>query len=81
LAKAGKPFGFHFRSVMRAMNLEAAETLMIGDQIFTDMLGGNWAGCHTILLPPLYTEEFIGTKFLRILERMMGYHPQIRQRN
>jgi HAD superfamily phosphatase (TIGR01668 family) len=79
LAKARKPFGFHFRSIMREMRLDAAETLMIGDQIFTDMLGGNRAGCHTILLPPLYTEEFIGTRFLRLLERMLGYRPHVRK--
>jgi HAD superfamily phosphatase (TIGR01668 family) len=72
--KARKPFGFHYRTVLREMGLKASETLAIGDQIFTDVWGGNRAGCHTVLLPPLFpANEFVGTKCLRILERIFGY--------
>jgi HAD superfamily phosphatase (TIGR01668 family) len=75
--KARKPFGFRYRAALGEMGLQASETLMIGDQIFTDILGGNQAGCCTVLLPPLYPRnEFIGTKCLRVLERVFGYHHQ-----
>ncbi|MDR1205033.1 MAG: YqeG family HAD IIIA-type phosphatase [Peptococcaceae bacterium] len=78
--KAHKPFGVHYRAALREMELEASETLMIGDQIFTDIWGGNRAGCHTVLLPPLYPKnEFVGTKCLRVLERIFGYHQTIRR--
>jgi HAD superfamily phosphatase (TIGR01668 family) len=78
--KAGKPFGSRYRIALGEMKLEASETLMIGDQIFTDVLGGNRAGCHTVLLPPLHPKnEFIGTKCLRVLERILGYRQTVRR--
>ena len=71
--EAKKPSGARFRLVLCDMGLKPRETLMIGDQIFTDMLGGNRAGCCTVLVPPLHPREFIGTKCLRLLERLCGY--------
>lgn len=43
---------------------------LIGDQIFTDVLGANWAGVHAILTKPLSTvdDEWI-TRIKRGLER------------
>ena len=44
---------------------------MIGDQIFTDVLGGNRAGLYTILVTPLARKEFFGTKISRAMEKMV----------
>jgi HAD superfamily phosphatase (TIGR01668 family) len=48
------------------------ETAMIGDQVFTDIWGGNRCGLYTILVRPMSTHEFIGTRLVsRSLERIV----------
>lgn len=44
------------------------EVILIGDQICTDILGGNWGGVTTILVEPLTPRDWIGTKLLRMIE-------------
>jgi predicted HAD superfamily phosphohydrolase YqeG len=41
---------------------------VVGDQVFTDILGGNRSGLFTILVKPLARREFVGTKINRTLE-------------
>ena len=41
---------------------------MIGDQLFTDVLGGNKMGIKTILVNPVSKKDFIFTKMLRRIE-------------
>jgi HAD superfamily phosphatase (TIGR01668 family) len=68
-AKGFKPFGSAFLSALSLLGTSPKETAMIGDQIFTDILGGNRAGFFTILVQPMSTDEFITTKLLRRLEK------------
>ena len=42
---------------------------MVGDQIFTDILGGNRFGIKTVLVCPIAEKEIIVTKVKRPLER------------
>jgi len=67
--RAAKPSRRGFRLAMRQCNVDPHETAVVGDQIFTDILGGNRTGAYTILVVPLHTHEFVGTKVLRFLER------------
>jgi HAD superfamily phosphatase (TIGR01668 family) len=47
-------------------------TAMIGDQLFTDIWGGNRCGLYTILVRPMSPHEFIGTRMVsRPLERLV----------
>jgi HAD superfamily phosphatase (TIGR01668 family) len=69
-APAYKPSKYTFKKAISLMGLKKKEVAVVGDQLFTDMLGGNRAGCYTILVPPLSKEEFIWTRFMRHLERM-----------
>jgi hypothetical protein len=41
---------------------------VVGDQVFTDILGGNLVGAYTVLVPPLREGEFFYTRFIRMLE-------------
>lgn len=50
---AGKPKKPSFFRAMEQMGVPAAETAIVGDQIFTDVLGGNRAGVTTILVEPI----------------------------
>jgi hypothetical protein len=67
----GKPLARAFRSALTALQGTPCDTLVIGDQIFTDILGGNRAGLYTILVDPIDAREFIGTKFTRLMERLL----------
>jgi uncharacterized protein len=66
---AGKPFAPPFRSACREMNLEPRFVGMIGDQVFTDILGANWVGAHSILVRPISDDSMPHTKIARMLER------------
>jgi HAD superfamily phosphatase (TIGR01668 family) len=71
VGKAQKPRRRAFRKAMELLGARGENTAMVGDQIFTDVLGGNRLGLFTILVMPVSTKEFIGTKFARLLERLI----------
>jgi predicted HAD superfamily phosphohydrolase YqeG len=56
---------------MTIMGTPARQTALIGDQLFTDILGGNLVGMYTILVDPLSSQEFPTTKLVRRLERLV----------
>ncbi len=47
---AGKPKPYLFQLAMRRMHVSPNETLMVGDRLETDVLGGQNAGCRTALV-------------------------------
>jgi len=51
------------------MKSTPADTAVIGDQLFTDVLGGNRLGLFTILVSPISDKEFIWTRIVRKLEK------------
>jgi len=65
---AGKPW-FGFRKALRRLALPAHEVAVVGDQLFTDVLGGNLVGMYTVLVPPLAPQELGYTRLVRKLER------------
>ncbi len=71
LAKAKKPWMRSFRRALAMMGVPAARACVVGDQLFTDVLGGNLVGCHTVLVSPLGPGEFIGTRLVRRVERLV----------
>ncbi|MDF2502133.1 MAG: superfamily [Anaerosporomusa subterranea] len=69
-ARAFKPASRGFQQVIAEMNLTPDQVAVVGDQLFTDILGGNRLGCWTIWVKPLSAREFIGTKVTRQLEKL-----------
>lgn len=68
----GKPRRRGFYAAMQAMGSTADQTAVIGDQVMTDIWGGNRCGLLTILVEPLSGVEFIGTKVVsRNVERLL----------
>jgi len=65
---AVKPRRWAFRRAIKEMGLSAEQVAVIGDQIFTDILGGNRLGLYTILVTPICDKEFIWTRLIRRLE-------------
>jgi len=70
IAPARKPSRTPFERALTMLGTEVHETVVIGDQLFTDVLGGNRMGLYTILVLPIGEKEFIGTKVLRMMERV-----------
>lgn len=66
--RAQKPRRGAFYRAMEILEVTPDQTAVIGDQIFTDILGGNRAGLYTILVVPLFKKEFAGTKISRMME-------------
>jgi len=71
ISNAFKPGKSAFVKAMQLLNSGPAKTAVIGDQLFTDILGGKRLGCFTILVTPLSQREFIGTKIMRKIERLL----------
>ena len=51
--RSGKPRRAGYVQAMERMGCRPEETLMVGDQIFTDTLGGNLAGVTPVLVEPI----------------------------
>lgn len=74
-ALAGKPLKKAFRKGLAALELDPHESVMIGDQIFTDVLGAKLAGTKSILVHPVSQAGMLHTRLLRHIERsvLKGY--------
>lgn len=66
-----KPFKKSFQNIMKKYKLAKEEICIIGDQLFTDILGGNKVGIRTCLVNPLTEEDFIFTKIFRMSENIV----------
>ncbi len=66
---ANKPFKAGYLKAMSMMGTDEKNTLCIGDQVFTDLWGGNACGLHTILTEPIDPHEEIQIVLKRLLEK------------
>lgn len=67
--RASKPRIGAFKRAMKIMDTKIENTAVIGDQIFTDVLGGNRMRLFTVLVVPIEGKEFWWTTFVRKIER------------
>lgn len=68
-ANARKPQPNHFYRILKEYHLEENEVAIIGDQIMTDIVGGNRVGITTILVNPISVRDPFWTKPNRWLEK------------
>ncbi len=67
-----KPGRAGLRRCLERVGTPPEATAMIGDQVFTDIWGGNRCGLYTVLVRPMGPREFIGTRLVsRPLEKMV----------
>ncbi len=66
---AKKPLNKSFIAARKLMGIKKEETVVIGDQLLTDILGGNRKGLHTILVVPVASSDALITSFNRMIER------------
>ncbi|MCM3566538.1 YqeG family HAD IIIA-type phosphatase [Neobacillus mesonae] len=67
--QARKPLVRAFNRALKQMGIKKEEAVVIGDQLLTDVLGGNRGGFHTILVVPVAQTDGLATKFNRFVER------------
>jgi uncharacterized protein len=67
--RARKPTRAPFLDAMRKMGLAKEQMVVIGDQMFTDVLGGNRMGLYTILVVPVAQTDGLLTRINRRMER------------
>lgn len=63
-----KPFKFKYNKILDEYKLNIASVACIGDQLLTDIKGGNNIGITTILVNPIGTKERFSTKINRHFE-------------
>lgn len=66
-----KPSTFKFKKVLNIYKYNESQVAIIGDQLVTDVLGGNRVGIYTILVDPIQKKELIFTKFNRMIEKII----------
>ncbi len=71
IPRARKPLPGGFRRALKVLELEAHEAVVIGDQLFTDVLGAKLAGLDVILVDPLVRHDPWNTRPLRWIERII----------
>lgn len=69
---AMKPAPFAVRRALALVGVDASEAVLIGDQVFTDVMAGNLAGVRTILVEPQSTSDLWYTHIFRVFERAIG---------
>jgi len=70
-SKYFKPFSIAFNNGLKILDTKKTETVVIGDQIFTDMWGGNRLKLLTILVTPIVKKDSIGTFLHRNFEKII----------
>lgn len=65
---AKKPLKMGLNKAKKIMELENAEVAVVGDQIFTDVLGANRCNMFSILVEPIQEKDFFITVIKRPIE-------------
>jgi len=71
VAKAVKPLPFAFFKALKLTGSTRRQAAVVGDQIFTDVLGGKLVGIKTVLVTPLSQSDLPHTLLLRRIERVL----------
>ncbi|GAA0457296.1 YqeG family HAD IIIA-type phosphatase [Alkalibacillus silvisoli] len=69
ISKARKPLTRAFQKAKSELRLNEDEVVVVGDQLLTDVLGGNRSGFHTVLVVPVVETDGFFTRFNRMIER------------
>lgn len=68
---AAKPLLFGIKRAMRKIGAEKSRTVLIGDQVFTDVYAGKRAGLLTVMVDPIEAKETPFFAVKRYLEKIV----------
>jgi len=77
IASNGKPRNIEMNGAVflwrtgKPLAVKLRRYLIVGDQIFTDVLTGKFLKVLTAKVKPISTKEFFGTRFLRLIEKVI----------
>ncbi len=77
---AHKPNKKGFKKAKSILNLEPQNIAVVGDQIFTDVYGGNRCNMFTILTKPIDTRDIWLTRLKRPFEKIV-LHRYLKKEN
>ncbi|MBR5340894.1 MAG: YqeG family HAD IIIA-type phosphatase [Erysipelotrichaceae bacterium] len=66
-----KPLPFSYRIVCKRMHTKPSRTIVMGDQLLTDILGANLSGCYGIYCRQLQETDTPITAFNRRFEKLI----------
>lgn len=67
-----KPWPWGMAKAVKELGMPKERILLVGDQLFTDVLGAKVAGLSSALVDPLAAKEHAWTRLMRRLERLAG---------
>lgn len=68
---AQKPLSKNYKKAIRLMGVPKNETIMVGDQLMTDIFGANLIGLKSILVIPVKSKDGYATLLNRKIESMI----------
>jgi uncharacterized protein len=71
VAKAVKPLPFAFLRALSLVGSSRKQAVVVGDQMFTDVLGGKLLGMKTVMVLPLSASDLPHTLMLRRVEKVL----------
>ena len=71
IPSALKPLPRGFLRALRVLGTPRERTVVVGDQLFTDVLGAKLVGLRCVLVEPLVPHDWLGTRILRFFERVL----------
>lgn len=71
IAKSAKPLIKNIKKAMRHFNAQKKSTVLIGDQVFTDVFGANRAGITSVMVDPIEAKETPFFGFKRAMEKVV----------
>jgi HAD superfamily phosphatase (TIGR01668 family) len=77
VCEAAKPLGKGFRAALSQIGVTKKDALVVGDQIFTDILGANLAGLKSAFVFPKVPETSKPFRFKRFIEKPFRNRLQI----
>ena len=80
-SKAGKPFKKSIVLAMERMGTDRSNTILMGDQVFTDVWAAHNAGIPAILVPPIRDKRDFFTRLKRFFEKPFLYKYERRRKN
>ncbi|MBE6729631.1 MAG: YqeG family HAD IIIA-type phosphatase [Ruminococcaceae bacterium] len=69
ISLALKPLPFGYIKAIKSLNIKRIQVAIVGDQMFTDTLGGNICGIKTIMTDLVLAEDKLSFKIRRKLEK------------
>ena len=71
VAKACKPLPHGYLAARQVLGARSADTVVVGDQLSTDVVGAHLLGMAAYLVCPLVEQDLVHTQFVRTFERAL----------